>query len=141
MLCEIFIPLGVTSWLKIRAASSCCSGDKAASARSRCASTIREGPPSASSVCEAQHARSLAALDLPEPLHDELEIGRLDPSLRRSALRDALPSPCLYHRSGPDTVEDGLDELWLESDSFLRGNQLVELLHRPLDRPAARGPR
>ena len=48
------------------------------------------GPAEPLERAEPQDARSPLALDLPEPLHDDLEVGRLDPA---ACLRSALAAP------------------------------------------------
>ena len=48
--CAIFVPDGVTRWLKKRAAMSFCSGSSSSSAPSRCSSTMCCAPPSRSRV-------------------------------------------------------------------------------------------
>ena len=62
--------------------------------------------------------RPAFGLDLPEPLHHQLQIGRLDP-------RRVVGSSCLIEHRG--------DELRFDDDPVVRRSQVVELLHRAED--------
>ena len=76
--CEIFVPDGVTRWSKSRAAISCSSGDRAATARSRWSATIWPAPPSLSSVSIRRILEPASPLHRPQALHHELQVRRFD---------------------------------------------------------------
>ena len=108
--CAIFVPDGVTRWLNRRATSRA----RSASSRQRALEMLLDDPLGAAELGERRArrtSRASLALDLPEPLHHELEIRRLD-ARRALALRDepAARQPPL-DPAGRDLVEHGLDEL------------------------------
>ena len=74
---------------------------------------IRDDLPRAAERVErlrAQRRRPGSPLDVPEPLHDELEIRRLDPARRPVLLDDAEPARPELDPARADAVEDPLDE-------------------------------
>ena len=87
---------------------------------------------------EAERRRACRPLLLPEALHDELEVRRLDPPVGpfardRAAALAAHVDPAALH-----LVEDGLDERGL--DRHRRAAELAVALDRPHDRLAAAAP-
>ena len=81
---------------------------------------------------EPEGARAGRPLLLPEALHDELEIRRLDPSL--ACGRDPAAAHALVDPTGLDLVEHGLDELGV--DSHRLAAELAVALDRTDDRLA-----
>ncbi len=68
---------------------------------------------------QAKHLGALPALGIPEPLHHELEVRRLD--RRRIAIRSGAERIAFEaHATGLHLVEDGLDEVGLDLDVRLR---------------------
>src|SRR5262249_58592633 len=91
------------------------------------------GPAEALECRQSQHTRALGALDLPEPLHHEVEVGRLDPGLCRRSLRDASATARLHDGTGDYAGEDGFDERRLDREPFLLGDECAVALDRADD--------
>ena len=90
--CAIFVPDGVTRWLKSRAATSFCVRRQL---RHRALEMLLDDVLRTAETLERlgpQHVGARGALLVPEPLHDELEVRRLDPRAPSSAPSTA-PSP------------------------------------------------
>jgi hypothetical protein len=80
----------------------------------------------------AQHARTPRVLLLPDSLHDELQVRRLDSSPEVGDLDHAEPPDRRLDLPGTDLVENPLDELRL--DRHRAACELREALGRPQDR-------
>ncbi len=91
-------------------------GVSSASAPSRCSSTMCCAPPRRSSVSTPQRVGADRALLVPEALHDELEVRRLDPRAVLRALDRPEPSERRLDLPGADLVEHALDEVRLDGD-------------------------
>ena len=99
---------------------------------------MRAGPPRSLERAQSQDIGTFRPLDLPEPLHDELEVRRLDPrvSLRRS--RTPASSLCLYERFRADPGQHGVDQIWLDGQGVRARHEDGEPLGGPEDRAASR---
>ena len=86
---------------------------------------------------ERQRAGAGCLLDLPQPLHHELQVGGLD-GLGRSRLGGPTPArlPVVEHAC-LDLSEHGIDERRLDFDSLVGRGKLVVDAHGPDDRRAA----
>ena len=69
---------------------------------------------------DPQDVRARRPLVLPEPLHDDLEVRRLDPRAVLAALDDSEAAERRLDRARPDLVEDSLDEKRLDGDGLAR---------------------
>ena len=87
----------------------------------------------------AQRRRALFALDLPEPLEHQLEIGSLDAPRPLALVDEPAAGEALLDPARSDLVEHRLDELVLGRD--LGAAELGVGAQRPLDRRARRGAR
>ena len=79
----------------------------------------------------SQAVGSCGSLLLPDPLEDELEIRRLDPTRARLVRGQATSGRAEIDLAGRRLVEHCLDELRLDLDRSAR--ELVEALHGPND--------
>ena len=82
--------------------------------------------------CRTQRGRTGGALDVPQPLHHELQVRSLDPARGAVALGDAETARAELDSSRADAVEDTLDEHVLGDD--LLAFELAPALQGPDDR-------
>ena len=116
--CAILVPEGVTRWSKRRAAISRWSRRQRLDGAFE---VIGDDLPRASERVERlrpQRGRACAPLDVPEALHDELEIWRLDPTRRPVLLDDPHPTGSELDAARTDAVQDAIDERVLRDDGL-----------------------
>ena len=130
--CAIFVPDGVTRWSKSRAAIVPLRGVERLD---RALEVVGHDLPGAAERLEGrrtQRGRPGGALDVPQPLHHELQVRRLDPARGAVALGDAETARAELDPSRADAVEDTLDEHVLGDD--LLAFELAPALQGPDDR-------
>ena len=91
---------------------------------------------------ECRHAEQPGArgpLGLPEPLHDEREVRRLDPPAGRASVHRAATGAAEIHLARSHLVENRFDKFGLDADGGL-GSHAVVLLERAFDRLAGGAP-
>ena len=118
----------------IAAAASFSAGERG----HRAVEVILDDPRSTAEAAQrlgAEPPRSAFGLDLPEALEDELEMGRLDPSMLCGAFLGAPETRVTEPDStGLDRVEGVVHELVLDLDGLVCGNELVVALERAANR-------
>src|SRR4051812_36128888 len=79
-------------------------------------------------------------VDVPEPLQDELKVGRLDTALVGLCVGASPARVAEIDAAGSYLVQDGVDELRLDLDGRLSWPELIVLADRADDRGLGRAP-
>ncbi len=86
---------------------------------------------------ETERRRTRGALRIPEPLHDELQEGRLDTCVTLRLLDRPAPGQPDVELSRRGLVKHGLDEARLDRERLRRLDEVVPAVDGADDRPAA----
>ena len=96
------------------------------------------GPAELLERAQAQDIRARRALDLPQTLHDDLQVGRLDPRTPAGGLGAAAATLGADQRACLNSREHGVDELGLDGDRRGLRRERSESLDRAEDRAPSR---
>ncbi len=118
--CAIFVPEGVTRWLKSRAATSFSSSESSAIAPARCSSTTCCAPPRRARVSASEHVRPAARSSSQMRCITSWRYGASIRAAGLAPLDRAEPAERRLDLARADLVEDALGELRLDRDRRAR---------------------
>ena len=117
--CAIFVPDGVTRWSNIARGDVLLVGRQLGQRAVDVVADDLLGAAEPAQGPEPERARAGAPLLVPQPLHDELEVRRLDPDRAVAALDRPAPGLADLDLAGDDLLEHRVDELRLDLDALV----------------------